>query len=74
LKHFVVPASSSDAGRNNIRYVFVESQEVKHVEVLIGKRFDDMLEIISDNLKEGDRLVTEGQSRLLNDDKIEIAN
>jgi multidrug efflux pump subunit AcrA (membrane-fusion protein) len=59
----------------NVRFVFVESQGVaKHVEVLIGKRFDDMLEIISDNLKEGDRLVTEGQSRLLNDDKIEIAN
>ena len=57
----------------NIRYVFVENQGVaKRIEVLIGKRFDDQLEIISDNLKEGDRLVTEGQSRLLNGDKIEI--
>ena len=44
----------------------------KRIEVLIGKRFDDRLEIISDNLKEGDRLVTEGQARLITGDKIEI--
>lgn len=76
VETFVVPASTVLMQEGtNVRYVFVESGGVaKHVEVLIGKRFDDMLEIISDNLKEGDRLVTEGQSRLLNDDKIEIAN
>ena len=57
----------------NIRYVFIEDQGIaRRIEVLIGKRFDDRLEIISDNLKEGDRLVTEGQARLLNEDKIEI--
>jgi multidrug efflux pump subunit AcrA (membrane-fusion protein) len=73
---FVVPASTVLMQEGtNIRYVFVEKQGIaEHVEVLVGKRFDDMLEIISDNLKEGDRLVTEGQSRLLNNDKIEVVN
>ena len=57
----------------NIRYVFVEENRVaKRIEVLLGKRFDDQLEIISETLKEGDKLVTEGQSRLINGDKIEI--
>jgi hypothetical protein len=57
----------------NIRFVFIEDQGVaKRVEVLIGKRFDDQLEIISETLKAGDNLVIEGQSRLLNNDKIEV--
>jgi hypothetical protein len=38
----------------------------------IGKRFDDRLEIISDILKIGDQLITEGQARLIAGDKIEI--
>ena len=46
----------------------------ERIEVLIGKRFDDKLEIISSGIKEGDRLVTEGQARLINSDKIEIVN
>ena len=44
----------------------------KELKLLLGKRFDDQLEIISDNLKEGDKLVTEGQAKLINGDKIEI--
>jgi multidrug efflux pump subunit AcrA (membrane-fusion protein) len=57
----------------NIRYVFTEDQGIANrIEVTIGKRFDDQLEIISDNLSEGSRLVTEGQSKLLNGDKLEI--
>jgi RND family efflux transporter MFP subunit len=74
VETFVVPAATVLLQEGtNIRYVFVEDQSVaKRVEVLIGKRFDDQLEIVSDNLKEGDKLVTEGQSKLLNEDKIEI--
>jgi membrane fusion protein (multidrug efflux system) len=57
----------------NIRYVFVEENGIaKRVEVIVGKRFDDQLEIISDILKTGSRLVTEGQSRLIDGDKIEV--
>ncbi len=74
VETFVVPASTVLLQEGtNVRYVFVEDQGVaKRVEVLLGKRFDDKLEIISDNLSENGRIVSEGQSRLLNDDKIEI--
>jgi len=75
VETFVVPASTVLLQEGtNIRYVFVEDQgTARRVEVILGKRFDDQLEIISDNLREGDNLVTEGQSKLLNEDKIEIA-
>jgi membrane fusion protein, multidrug efflux system len=74
VETFVVPASSVMLQEGtNIRYVFVDENSIaKRTEVILGKRFDDQLEIISDNLKEGDRLVSEGQSRLLNNDRIEI--
>jgi membrane fusion protein (multidrug efflux system) len=67
VETFVVPANTVLVQEGtNIRYVFVEeNNSAKRVEVLIGKRFDDQLEIISENLKEGDRLVTEGQSKLI---------
>ena len=42
------------------------------IEITLGQRFDDMLEIVSSNLKEGDKLVTEGQAKLINGDKITI--
>jgi membrane fusion protein (multidrug efflux system) len=76
VETFVVPASTVLIQEGtNIRYVFVEDQGVaKRTEVLIGKRFDDRLEIISDNLREGDKLVTEGQARLITGDKISIVN
>jgi membrane fusion protein (multidrug efflux system) len=74
VETFVVPASTVLLQEGtNIRYVFVEKNNIaERIEVKLGKRFDDQLEIISENLKEGDRLVNEGQSRLINGDKIEI--
>jgi hypothetical protein len=55
------------------RYVFVEVNGVaKREEVTVGKRFDDQLEIISATLKEGDHLISEGQSKLINGEKIEV--
>lgn len=74
VETFVVPANTVLVQEGtNLRYVFVEDNtSAKRIEVIIGKRFDDQLEIISDNLKEGDKLVTQGQSRLINGDKIEI--
>jgi RND family efflux transporter MFP subunit len=76
VETFVVPASTVLLQEGtNVRYVFIEEQGVaKRIEVVLGKRFDDRVEIISENLKEGDRIISEGQSRLLNADKIEIAN
>ena len=74
IESFVVPASTVLIQEGtNIRFVFVErNNTAERIEVGIGKRFDDQLEIISENLKEGDHLVTEGQARLINGDKIEI--
>ncbi len=74
VETFVVPAATVLMQEGtNLRYVFVEDQGLaKRVEVLIGKRFDDKLEIISETLKEGVKLITEGQSKLINSDKIDI--
>jgi membrane fusion protein, multidrug efflux system len=71
---FVVPANTVLVQEGtNLRYVFVdESGSAKRIEVVLGKRFDDQFEIISETLKEGASLVIEGQSRLIDGDKIEV--
>jgi membrane fusion protein (multidrug efflux system) len=74
VETFVVPANTVLVQEGtNLRYVFVaENGSAKRIEVVIGKRFDDQLEIISETLKEGDKLINEGQSRLINGQKIDI--
>jgi RND family efflux transporter MFP subunit len=74
VETFVVPANTVLVQEGtNIRYVFVDRNNVaERIEVTIGKRFDDQLEIISTSIKEGDQLVSEGQARLVNGDRIEI--
>lgn len=74
VETFVVPANTVMVQEGtNTRFVYVDKNNAaERIEVIIGKRFDDQLEIISANLKEGDNLVTEGQSRLISGDKIEI--
>ena len=74
VETFVVPANTVLVQEGtNTRFVFIEKNNIaERIEVALGKRFDDQLEIISENLKEGDKLVTEGQARLINGDKIEI--
>ncbi len=57
----------------NIRYLFVEKDGVaKRYNVTIGKRFDDKIEIVSDKLMDGDMVVVDGQTKLMNDDKIKV--
>lgn len=75
VETFVVPASTVLVQEGtNVRYVFIDEQGLaKRVEVAVGKRFDDQLEIISDILRDGTNLVVEGQAKLLNDDKLEIS-
>ena len=52
---------------SNQRYVFVnDNGRAKRVEVSLGRRFDDQVEIISDEIQEGDELVVVGQARLIN--------
>ncbi|HAM08779.1 MAG: hypothetical protein A2X05_18005 [Bacteroidetes bacterium GWE2_41_25] len=74
VETFVVPANTVMIQEGtNLRYVFVaENNEAKRIVVGIGKRFDDKLEVISDVLKEGDQLITEGQARLIAGDKIDV--
>ena len=74
VETFVVPANTILVQKGtNTRYVFVDDNNTaKRIEVLIGKRFNDLVEIISENLKAGDSLITEGQERLINGDKLKI--
>jgi len=74
VETFVVPTFTvlMQEGTNR-RYVMIAGDGVaRRVDVAVGKRFDDNLEIISETLKEGDLLITEGQSRLSDGDKIEV--
>jgi RND family efflux transporter MFP subunit len=74
VETFVVPANTVLVQEGtNIRFVFVASTNTaERIEVTIGKRFDDQLEVISTNIKAGDMLIIEGQAKLINGDKIEI--
>lgn len=58
---------------SNERYVFVNDNGVaKRVRVKLGKRFDEQIEILSDELNPGDQLVTAGQARLIEGVKLNV--
>lgn len=58
---------------SNERYVFVNDNGVaKRVRVTLGKRFDEQIEILSDELNPGDQLVTVGQARLIEGVKLNV--
>ena len=58
---------------SNERFVYVNDNGIaKRVVVTLGQRFDDRIEIISDEIKEGDMVVTVGQSRLVAGAKLEV--
>lgn len=58
---------------SNERYVFVnDGGKAKRVTITLGKRFDRDVEIISEELKEGDELIVVGQGRLVDGVKLEI--
>jgi len=58
---------------SNDRYVFLDENGVaKRVFVKLGQRFDEKVEVISDELKEGDRLVTVGQAKLVDGTKLNV--
>ena len=65
VETFVVPANTVLVQEGtNTRFVFVEKENAaQRIEVTIGKRFDDQLEIISENLKEGDKLDHRGTGK-----------
>lgn len=59
----------------NIRYLFVEENGIaKRYNVVIGKRFDDKIEIISDEIADGLNIIIDGQTKLTTDDKVKVVN
>ncbi len=63
----IVPAISVlKVQGSNERYVFLEQNgKAKRVSVYIGRRFDDQVEILSNDIKAGDKLIINGQNRLV---------
>lgn len=58
---------------SNDRYLFVEKNGVAHrVSVTIGKRYDDDIEVYSENLKAGDRIIVTGQARLIDGVAVQV--
>lgn len=61
-------------GSNN-RYLFVDQNgKAKRMEVTVGKRYDDKVEVISDQLHAGDKIIIEGQLRLLDGVDVQVEN
>lgn len=71
---FVVPAFAVlKLQGSNERYIFIENNGIaRRVVVDMGDRFDDMVEIISDSIKEGDMLIFAGHSRLSNGASVNV--
>ena len=59
-------------GSNERLYLSGERWQGKEVFVQTGQRFDDMIEIISDEVNEGDHLVSVGQAKLVDGVKLNV--
>lgn len=58
---------------SNDRYVFLNKDGIaKRVAVTLGRRFDDKVELISNEIQEGDELIVVGQGRLVDGSKLSI--
>jgi RND family efflux transporter MFP subunit len=58
---------------SNERFVFVEENGVaKRITVRIGKRFDDQMEVLSDELSTGSHLIVTGQAKLVDGDRVRV--
>lgn len=58
---------------SNDRYVYInEGGVAKRIFVTLGQRFDENIEILSDEIKEGDMLVTTGQARIVDGSKVKV--
>ena len=74
VEAFVIPSLAVlKLQGSNERFVFLdENGKAKRVVVELGDRHDDMVEIISDGIKPGDKLITAGQARLLDGMAVEV--
>ena len=60
---------------SNDRYMFKEENgNARRISVTIGKRYDDNIEVFSDELNPGDRVIVTGQARLLDGVPVEVRN
>jgi len=60
---------------SNERFIYVNDNGIaKRVVVTLGQRFDDKIEIFSNEIKEGDEVVCAGQSRLVTGAKLKTKN
>ncbi|MBK9290522.1 MAG: efflux RND transporter periplasmic adaptor subunit [Bacteroidetes bacterium] len=60
---------------SNDRYLFVEENGVaRRIAVKLGKRYNEMVEVESDQLKPGQKLIVSGQARLLDGSKVQVVN
>lgn len=60
---------------SNDRYLFVDDNGVaRRIGVTVGKRYDDNIEVFSDKLEPGARIIISGQARLLDGVAIQVAN
>jgi membrane fusion protein, multidrug efflux system len=58
---------------SNERYLFTASGgKANRISVRIGERYDDKIEVFSDELEPGDRIIVSGQGRLLDEAPIEV--
>ena len=58
---------------SNERFVFLEQDgRAKRVVVELGDRYDEMVELISDEISTGDKLIIAGQSRLLDGTPVSV--
>lgn len=75
-KAILVPAISvMKLQGSDERFVFMVSEgKAKRVSVKLGQRVDDEVEILSDQIKEGDTMVVFGQSRLLDGMAVSVVN
>jgi membrane fusion protein, multidrug efflux system len=76
MKALVVPALAVlKMQGSNDRYVFLNNNGIaKRVSVTMGQRFDEMVEVISPDLKEGDQLIIAGQARLIDQVPVEVVS
>ena len=58
---------------SNDRFIYLDDNgTAKRVFVTLGQRFDQDIEIVSDEIEEGDRLVTVGQAKLVDGCKLKV--
>lgn len=60
---------------SNERYLFIDDNgKAKRIQVTIGDRYDDKVEVISDELKVGDKVIISGQARLLDGMEVQVVD